>query len=119
MVRHKKDFTSKGKRHANGPKSYAQHTHPERPDGLGGNKKPSFKAAAWDLNHCDAKRCSGKRLMRLGLMRELHIGQKHAGVVVSPKGKKLVSTADAPLLEQFGAAVVECSWNRIDEGPFS
>jgi pre-rRNA-processing protein TSR3 len=57
--------------------------------------------------------------MRLGLMRELHIGQKFAGVVISPKGKCLVSAADRPLLEQFGAAVVECSWNRIDEVPFA
>jgi pre-rRNA-processing protein TSR3 len=57
--------------------------------------------------------------MRLGLMRELHVGQKFPGVVISPKGKKLVSAADKVLLEQFGAAVVECSWNRIEEVPFS
>ena len=116
MVRHKKDF--KGKR--NGPpRTYAQHAHPEREDGLGGSKKPSFKAAAWDLNHCDAKRCSGKRLMRLGLMRELHVGQKHPGVVISPKGKTLVSPVDKAILEQYGAAVVEASWKRIEEVPFN
>ena len=119
MVRHKKDFTAKGKKHANGPRTYAQHTHPERADGLGGGKRPSFKAAAWDLNHCDAKRCSGKRLIRLGLMRELHVGQKHQGVVVSPKGKILLSPADRPILEQYGAAIIEASWKRIEEVPFS
>lgn len=53
------------------------------------------------------------------MMRELHVGQKFAGVVVSPKGKKIVSAADKELLEQYGAAVVEASWNRIDEVPFS
>ena len=119
MVRHKKDFASKGKRHSNAPRTSAQHTHPDRADGLGGNKKPSFKAAAWDLNHCDAKRCSGKRLMRLGLMRELHVGQKHPGIVVSPKAKTLLSPADRPILEQYGAAVVEASWKRIEEVPFN
>ncbi|EMC99641.1 hypothetical protein BAUCODRAFT_119218 [Baudoinia panamericana UAMH 10762] len=120
MVRHKKDLTNKGRKHANGPaRTYAQHTHPDREEGLGGNKRPSFKAAAWDLNHCDAKRCSGKRLMRLGLMRELHVGQKHAGIVVSPKAKNLLSPADRPILEQYGAAVVEASWKRIEEVPFS
>ncbi|KAK5172850.1 ribosome biogenesis protein tsr3 [Saxophila tyrrhenica] len=119
-MRHKKDLTGKGKKGSNNPKrTYAQHTHPERDDGLGGNKRPSFKAAAWDLNHCDAKRCSGKRLMRLGLMRELHVGQKHAGVVVSPKAKVLLSPADRPILEQYGAAVVEASWKRIEEVPFT
>ncbi|KAF2767095.1 DUF367-domain-containing protein, partial [Teratosphaeria nubilosa] len=81
--------------------------------------RPAFQAAAWDLNHCDAKRCSGKRLMRLGLMRELHVGQKHAGVVVSPKASRLLSPADRPLLEQHGAAVVEASWKRIDDVPFA
>jgi pre-rRNA-processing protein TSR3 len=56
--------------------------------------------------------------MRLGLLRELHVGQKFAGVVVSPKGKKIVSKEDNEALEQYGAAVVEASWNRIEEVPF-
>ena len=112
MVRHKKDLSSKGKRHTNAPRTHAH------ADGLGGNKRPSFKAAAWDLNHCDAKRCSGKRLIRLGLMRELHVGQKHAGIVISPKAKTLLSPADRGVLEQHGAAVVEASWKRIEEVPF-
>lgn len=121
MVRHKKDLASKGKKGSNNPKrTYAQHTHPARDGGLGDDsKRPSFKAAAWDLNHCDAKRCSGKRLMRLGLMRELHVGQKHAGVVISPKAKTLISPADKPILEQYGAAVVEASWKRIEEVPWN
>lgn len=118
MVRHKKDFKPKGK-HRGPPPTHAQHTHPDRENGLGGGKRPAYKAAAWDLNHCDAKRCSGKRLMRLGLMRELHVGQKHPGVVVSPKAKSLISPADRPILEQYGAAVVEASWKRIEEVPFT
>ena len=36
----------------------------------------------------------------------------------SPKAKNILSGADKELLEQYGAAVVECSWNRIDEVPF-
>lgn len=119
MVRHKKELAGKGP-HRGKPRTHAQHTHPERRHGMGDDtKRPAFKAAAWDLNHCDAKRCSGKRLMRLGLMRELHVGQKHAGVVVSPKATTLVSAADRAILEQYGAAVVEASWNRIEEVPFA
>ncbi|WPH04270.1 Hypothetical protein R9X50_00715900 [Acrodontium crateriforme] len=115
MVRHKKDFKAKGgKNFSHNPRSH----HSNNDEG-GSGKRPEFKAAAWDLNHCDAKRCSGKRLMRLGLMRELHVGQKHSGVVVSPKAKTIISPADRPILEQYGAAVVEASWNRIDEVPFS
>lgn len=119
MVRHKKDnFSSRGKGSRGG-----SHRGPPRSanggeDG-GGTARPPFKAACWDLGHCDMKRCSGKRLMRLGLMRELHVGQKFAGVVVSPKAKRVLSRADAELLEQYGAAVVECSWKRVDEVPFA
>ena len=136
MVRHKKDFSSKGKRHTNAPRTQrplppargangGPDESDENHDGSSSTptslnpRKPSFKAACWDLGHCDAKRCSGKRLMRLGLMRELHVGQKHAGVVVSPNAKVLVSRADLPLLEQYGAAVVEASWKRIAEVPFT
>ncbi|KAF2211908.1 hypothetical protein CERZMDRAFT_42153 [Cercospora zeae-maydis SCOH1-5] len=117
MVRHKKDFKGAKSKHGGGPKTYAQHTNPDNPDSTA-HKRPPFKAAAWDLNHCDAKRCSGKRLMRLGLMRELHVGQKHQGLVISPKGKTLCNPSDREILEQYGAAVVEASWNRIEEVPF-
>ncbi|KAF2738243.1 DUF367-domain-containing protein [Polyplosphaeria fusca] len=126
MVRHKKDnFSSKsGKKYQNAPRPRGppRNQNYDSDDEEGGgapkNTKPTFKAACWDLGHCDAKRCSGKRLIRLGMMRELHVGQKFAGVVVSPKAKKILSAEDRELLEQYGAAVVEASWNRIDEVPF-
>lgn len=109
MVRHKKDFHGKGKKPHGPPRS--------RPEGKAGNGEgqPAFKAACWDLGHCDPKRCSGKKLMKLGLMRDLHLGQRHSGVIITPNGKRVVSPADSELLEQFGAAVVECSWARTQE----
>ncbi|KAI1590313.1 hypothetical protein PtrEW13061_005558 [Pyrenophora tritici-repentis] len=123
MVRHKKDF--KGNNKFRNPAKARAPPRPRRASDADENDgaeprpaKPEFKAACWDLGHCDAKRCSGKRLMRLGMMRELHVGQKFAGVVVSPKAKKIVSRDDKDLVEQYGAAVVEASWNRIDEVPF-
>ena len=80
-MRHKKDgHGAKGKRYVNAPR----HTRPHQDDDTnGGVKRPDWKAACWDFNHCDAKRCSGKRLMHFGLMRELHVGQKFQGVVIS------------------------------------
>lgn len=133
MVRHKKDFKPNNKYSARGgrgrggkpvgagPPRPRRDSESENEENDAENVRPKkleFKAACWDLGHCDAKRCSGKRLMRLGMMRELHVGQKFAGVVVSPKGKKIVSREDKELLDQYGAAVVEASWNRIDEVPF-
>ncbi|KAL2194930.1 hypothetical protein P885DRAFT_41988 [Corynascus similis CBS 632.67] len=144
MVRHKKDnFSSRGKHHSRGrggPRSARQIVEAERQQEEGtapGNSstsssanagryvssssssRPAFKAACWDLGHCDPKRCSGKRLMKLGLMRELHVGQRHAGVIITPNGKHTLSPADGPLLDQYGAAVVECSWARTKEVQWS
>ena len=123
MVRHKKDFAAKGKR--GGGYHGAPRPRPPRgdddddDDGSSAAQRPSFKAACWDLGHCDPKRCSGKRLMRLGLMREMHMGQRHHGVIITPNGKQVLSPADRELLDQHGAAVVECSWARTGEIPWA
>lgn len=117
MVRHKKDnFSSRGKKYNNAPRARGPRNDDE--DGDHPASRPSFKAACWDLGHCDPKRCSGKKLMKLGLMRELHVGQKHSGVIISPNAKQTISPADRELMEQYGAAVVECSWARVKEVPW-
>ena len=122
MVRHKKD-SSKSKKYTNNPRhtprSATRHQPTSDNEEAHTYTKPSFKAACWDFGHCDAKRCSGKRLMHFGMMRELPIGQKFAGVVISPNAKKIVSAADKDLMEQFGVAVVECSWVRVKEIPWA
>lgn len=84
---------------------------------VAGSKFP-VKLAMWDFDHCDPKRCLGKKLERLGYIRGLRIGQKFLGVVVSPNGRGVVCPDDAELVQQHGAAVVECSWARLDEVPF-
>ncbi|UPK90254.1 hypothetical protein LCI18_001189 [Fusarium solani-melongenae] len=112
MVRHKKDFNPKGKKGGHGP---PRPRAPRNNDGDGPSSRPAFKAACWDLGHCDPKRCSGKKLMKLGMMRDLHLGQRHNGVIITPNGKHVVSPADRELMDQYGAAVVECSWARTKE----
>ena len=126
MVRHKKDGLAAARGRKRGGNSGPRSRPPPRPSlrepdngSSSHSSSPSFHAACWDLEHCDAKRCSGKRLQRFGQIRLLKTGQRFLGVVVSPNAKALVSPADRALLEQHGAAVVECSWARVGEVPWA
>jgi hypothetical protein len=84
----------------------------------GGPGVPPFRLAMWDLGQCDKKRCTGTRLVRQGVVHELRLGQSFPGVILSPNGTRSVSRQDAPLLAAKGLAVVDCSWNRLDDVPF-
>lgn len=88
MVRHKKDnFARGGKKFSNSPRPRVPRG--DEADEGATSSRPPYKAACWDMGHCDPKRCSGKRLMKLGLMRELHIGQRHPGVIVSYVSRRI------------------------------
>ncbi|ORZ17158.1 hypothetical protein BCR42DRAFT_326547 [Absidia repens] len=73
----------------------------------------------WDFKHCDPKRCSGVKLARCNMLKTLKLSQRFRGIVASPVGEKAVSPADRSIVEQYGAGVVDCSWARIDEVPFT
>ncbi|KAH8551431.1 hypothetical protein BGW37DRAFT_493613 [Umbelopsis sp. PMI_123] len=75
--------------------------------------------AMWDFKHCDPKRCSGVKLARHNMLKTLKVTQRFRGIVASPVGEKAVSPADRHIVERFGVAVVDCSWAKIDEVPFS
>jgi len=90
----------------------------EEPEGGDLKMKIDVPVAMWDFGHCDPKRCSGKKLSRLGLIKELRVGNRFRGIVLSPKGRDIVSPADKDVVSSGGLAVVECSWARLDEVPF-
>ncbi|WOO83933.1 Ribosome biogenesis protein TSR3 [Vanrija pseudolonga] len=75
--------------------------------------------AMWDFDHCDPRRCSGKKLSRHGLATQMRVGQRFRGVVLTPKGKKPIAPCDDEVIMLSGLAVVECSWARLDEVPFN
>ncbi|CAI4036325.1 hypothetical protein SMKI_15G1640 [Saccharomyces mikatae IFO 1815] len=106
-------------RGANGHSSRQNHRRMEMKYENSDKVKFPVKLAMWDFDHCDPKRCSGKKLERLGLIKSLRVGQKFQGIVVSPNGKGVVCPDDLEVVEQHGASVVECSWARLEEVPFN
>lgn len=79
---------------------------------------PKIQLAMWDFEQCDAKRCTGRKLARFNLLKELRVTAGFGGVVLSPVGTHCVSREDYLLIKQRGLAVVDCSWARLGDVPF-
>ncbi|KAJ7595086.1 hypothetical protein C8J56DRAFT_1161559 [Mycena floridula] len=105
------------------PESAVDQAEPDSEEGGSDDEKSTVNidvpVAMWDFDHCDPRRCSGKKLSRLGLIKELKVGSRFRGIVVSPKGTDVISPADRDIILNNGLAVVECSWARLDDVPFS
>ncbi|XP_078444766.1 RNase L inhibitor protein-like protein isoform X2 [Wolffia australiana] len=79
---------------------------------------PKINLAMWDFGQCDAKKCTGRKLARFGLIKELRVATGFGGIVLSPVGRLCVSKEDHSFVMSRGLAVVDCSWARLNDVPF-
>jgi len=99
----------------------AIHSNTQPQDELAGKPASNFpcRLAMWDLEHCDPKKCSGRKLANLGYVSTLRLQQRFPGIVLSPMATSTVSPSDREVVMSSGVAVIDCSWARLDDTPFS
>jgi pre-rRNA-processing protein TSR3 len=74
---------------------------------------PAFRLYAYHAGQCDPKKCTARKLERMGLLTFVpRIASLPGGtVLLSPEGDRALSRADAPRAHRHGLSVLDLSWN--------
>ena len=76
-----------------------------------------LKLYAIDFGTCDPKRCSAMKLMRFKRIKSFNPKHNCRAITLSPYSETAISPADREYADKCGLAVLDCSWNHIDELP--
>ena len=75
----------------------------------------TIKLSMLYFDQCDPKKCTGKKMERLGLLKETKFSRNYGGILLTPNGKKICSIADHEIIAQKGICVIDCSWAKFNE----
>ena len=75
----------------------------------------TIKLSMLYFDQCDPKKCTGKKLERLGLLKEIKFSRNYGGILLTPTGKKICSIEDHDIISKKGICVIDCSWAKFEE----
>ncbi len=78
-------------------------------------KEATIKLYVHDEKQCDPKKCTSRKLKKLGLLKEASLatfGRKL--LVLNPLSQKALSPEDRELAEERGILVLDLSWDRFE-----
>jgi pre-rRNA-processing protein TSR3 len=75
--------------------------------------KSEMRLYAYDVGQCDPKKCTARKLARLGLITSVNVLRKipYKTIVLAPPAEKALSPADRALTSSI--TVFDCSWKQI------
>ena len=80
-------------------------------------KEKKIKLFVYHVDEDDPKKCTAKKLHRLGLA-QLEKNMKklpHHMVMLNPFSKKSLSKEDLPVVEKKGLLAIDCSWKNAED----
>lgn len=71
----------------------------------------------YHANQCDPKKCSGRKLAKLGLAKSVKTIRQipKNAIILNPSAPKALSKEDLPFAKKHGIAVLDCSWKKSEE----
>ena len=75
----------------------------------------TIKLSMLYFDQCDPKKCTGKKMERLGLLKEIKFNRNYGGILLTPNGKKISSIEDHDIIATKGICVIDCSWAKFEE----